>query len=140
MKRFLFFLVLVVFIAPTVTFALSVLPAPFNKMSSIPFGGLSVVVIPCTCSSGIWVQFTPFFLGGMSLPVGALTYRPPPTGKSTPYAYYTAGLPKTWHLGEFKPNLPGALTCWIAIGVTCIPLPDLGVINKVGSGIPQLGF
>lgn len=121
------------FVLPIFVSALGVQDIIKKAGVSIPFGGRSNVVVPCTCSGGVWIEFTPFFAGSLPIGVGALTYRPPPFGKSKPYSYFTAGLPFVWYLGRFNPT-PN--TCWVGVPPYCVLLPDYGVIDFVGTGMP----
>ncbi len=127
MKNTLTLILIALFLFPVFSYAVGI------SSVSIPFGGHSKVVVPCTCSFGVWIQYTPFFMGGKMLPVGALTYRPPKPSK--PYAYFTAGLPGIWYLGKYLPT-PG--TCWVGVAPYCVPLPDYGVIDYVGTGMPSI--
>ena len=99
--------------------------------ASLPFAGLVTAVVPCTCSAGVWILFTPFYPGGgILLPTAALTFDPAPLGPSIPYADLLVGVVGKLHEGDYFPT-PG--TCWIYVAVGCAVLPDLGVIWKVGT-------
>ncbi len=132
-----FLCICVLCLLPVSTFATSL---------ALPFGGFATKIVPCTCSGGIWVQYELLYLGGNKfIPGGALTYRPVPTGPSIPYAHGLAGIPGIWYLGDY---FPITNTCLILVPTglfglltSCVPLPDLGVMFRVGTSRPAfLGF
>ncbi|HEY9586340.1 MAG TPA: hypothetical protein VJJ27_01710 [Candidatus Paceibacterota bacterium] len=126
-KLLILFALLIIVWAPTISFA---------ALGTLPFAGLVTFVVPCTCTGGLWIQFSPFYPGGgILLPIGALTFRPIPIGPSIPYADLFVGVIGTLHAGDYFPT-PG--TCWIGEPPFCAPLPDFGVIFQVGTN--RLGF
>lgn len=114
--------------------SLLVLPTRSSaQVPGLPFGGLVSFSLPCTCSGGLWVWFTPLYLGGPAVLSGPLVYSPFSTML---YAFYMIGVPGTWHLGSY---VPGAQACWIIApppAVGCVPLPSVGVMTKVGTSRP----
>jgi hypothetical protein len=93
-----------------------------------PFGGYSVFVFPCTCSFATWAWFAPLYL--TSVPItGPLVYAPYAT---LPYPNFLTSLPSVPHLGGY---VPGVQACWQYAGVTCFPLPSIGVMGFAGTGL-----
>ena len=95
----------------------------------LPFGGTPAFTIPCTCSATFWAFFTPLFLAAVPV-VGPVTYVPYAT---IPFANFTPSLPLTPHNGAY---LPGVQACWMYAGITCVPLPSVGAMSFVGTGLP----
>jgi hypothetical protein len=105
-------------------------PATARSQGS-PFGGVVSLTIPCMCTRTTWIWFTPLYLGGPAVITGALVYSP---FTSVLYANLNIGVPGKWHIGDY---FPGVQACWIPVKISghwiCIPLPSLGLINKVGT-------
>ena len=118
-KYILSFLIAALFLIPTK-----------SKAIGLGFGGYVNVVLPCTCSGNFWVYMTPLFLS--SVPIsGAMVWQP---GGTIPYANFVIPqVPTTWLLGDY---VPGAGICLMYAGVTCVPIPAVGMINQVGSSFP----
>ncbi len=120
MKRF----ILVLFAVVTLGFPI----ATFAQVPGSPFGGFVNFSIPCTCSGTLWVYFTPLYLSNVPI-TGPLVYSPFST---ILFAQYAIGVPSTWELGGY---IPGVQACWIVCGPACCPLPSLGLMTKVGTGL-----
>ncbi len=113
----------------SIILGLAILFTPFSAKAfgfGLPFGGLVTSVIPCTCSGGVWISYTPLFLGSNIPTVGSLYFSP----VSILYAWFQLGVPGTWNLGSFLPG-PGA--CLIIVGEACSPLPAEGTIEYMGT-------
>ena len=94
-------------------------------VSGLPFGGLDVTMVPCTCTGGalMWHFFTPLYLGTAVPTAGALVY----FSSGTVLFPYYALLPSVWALGFYT---PGAGTgCLIGVAPYCTLLPNLGFIS-----------
>ena len=131
LKKKIVLLLLAVFIwvIPVNSFAFT--PGPGAFVPGLPFGGLVIFTLPCTCSANLWIWFAP--LAPLPLPpTGPLIYQP---GYTTLYGDFAIGIPTTWHLGSYTP-IVGNGVCWIETAVACVPLPNLGLMNKVGTGLP----
>jgi len=94
----------------------------------MPFGGWPSIFYPCTCSFSLWVWFTPLYLTSIPL-TGPLVYTPYAT---LPYPNFLVSIPGIPHLGAY---IPGVQACWMYVGVACIPLPSIGVMGFVGTGL-----
>lgn len=104
-----------------------VLPAQ-ALIQELPFGGIVSTKITCTCSKGnSWIWFTPLYLGGPINITGPLTYS---SSATTLYADLNIGVPGKWHLGDY---MPGVQACWMRVWKFCLPLPSLGLMDKVGT-------
>jgi hypothetical protein len=93
------------------------------------FGGFQTFSLPCTCSipGTFWVWYFPLYYNS-NIPIsGPMVYTPI---FSTLYSNYEIVVPFTWELGNYVPDVG---TCWIYIGVACVPLPSLGLMNQVGT-------
>jgi hypothetical protein len=102
-----------------------------NPGTGFGFGGWVSFFIPCTCSAGLWIFFTPLFLSGSPTPiVGSLTYTP---GVSDLYPLYSIAVPTSWELGDY---VPGAQTCLTGVPPACVPLLAIGLMNRVGTSAP----
>lgn len=93
----------------------------------LPFGGIVSFTLPCTCSGTLWIWFTPLYLGGPVVLSGPMIYSPFST---ILYANFSIGVPGKWHLGDYVPAIPA---CFIIAGPTCVPLPAVGLMSKVGT-------
>ena len=90
--------------------------------AAVPFGGLEVYEMPCTCTGGalFWHVFAPLFLGGAPV-AGALA------APSTPLVYPSYYLKvKSWALGLYTPGAGSA--CYIGVTPYCYPLPNYGLV------------
>ena len=98
--------------------------------TGVGFGGLVNIAIPCSCSAGTWIYYTPLW-GIAPLPVtGALWF--PPGARL--YAWFQLGVPGTWNLGSYAPGTGEG--CWIVApdpADPCILLPALGTIEYMGT-------
>ena len=95
----------------------------------MPFGGLSVFTVPCTCSVALWGYFAPLYLS--SIPVtGPMVYAPWAT---IPFLNFLPTIASVAHKGVY---IPGIQACWMYAGVTCFPLPAVGMMTYVGTGLP----
>ena len=113
---------------PSVLIGILFLILPIQvKAQSLPFGGIVSTTISCTCSGTRWIHFTPLYLGGPTVTSGALVYSPFST---ILYANFNIGSSGKWHLGSY---LPGVQACWIRVWKFCLPLPNLGLMTKVGT-------
>ncbi len=103
------------------------LPIFANALGFTSFGGFVVNVIPCTCSANFWLYMTPFFSPApMS---GALVYQP---GGTIVFAHHVIPSPGVWLLGDY---VPGIQTCFIWVGLACVPVPSFGVIHQTGTSL-----
>ncbi len=114
---------------------LAVLFFPVQKADALvppmlPFGGWPVFIFPCICSASIWAWFAPLYLGGPVIATGPLVYVPYAT---VPFANFLPSIPSVPHDGAY---IPGVQACWIYVGIACVPLPSLGVMGFVGTGLP----
>ncbi|MEK9182001.1 MAG: hypothetical protein AAB781_00220 [Patescibacteria group bacterium] len=126
-KKFAILLIISIWIMPANSFAFSL--GAGGMVPGLPFGGLVIVTLPCTCSANLWIWFTPLY--PLPLPTaGPLVYQP---GYTTLYGDFAIGVPATWHLGSYT---PGIQTCWQYVGITCAPMVNYGLMNKVGTGLP----
>lgn len=98
-----------------------------EMVPGLPFGGLVSFSTACTCSAGLWIWFTPLYLGGPLVTTGAMAYSPITTRL---YANFRIGVSGAWHLGSY---IPGVQACWMIVGTGCAPFPVYGLINKVGT-------
>jgi len=99
--------------------------------TGLPFGGLVNISIPCTCSAGTWIYYTPLYLGKPVPTTGALWF--PPGARL--YAWFELGVPATWDLGSYVPGT-AAEACWITApdpADPCIVLPAEGTIEFMGT-------
>lgn len=99
--------------------------------TGVPFGGYVTGYIPCTCSAGAAVLYTPFFTGSAVPSTGTLWLNP----TSLLYSFFVPGLPTSWDLGSYT---PGAGGCWIIApnpADPCLPVPTLGSIQYMGTSI-----
>ena len=119
-----------IWIAPVNLFAFTLGPGAF--IPGLPFGGFVLVTVPCTCSDNLLIVFGPLHPSPPLPKVGALVYQP---GYTTLYGDFAIGIPATWHLGSYTP-IVGNGVCWIETAVACVPIPNLGLMNKVGTGLP----
>ena len=107
------------------------------SLPGVPFGGLVVFTLPCTCpatAGNMMIFYAPMYIGSVPVPTGALTYVPYITQV---FAWYKVTVPSIWHLGSFIPGA-GNAACWIvnpAIVPPCIPMPypSYGTISQVGT-------
>jgi len=95
---------------------------PSPSHAQVPFGGLDVFMIPCTCGGAYaWHFFSPLFLGPAPV-TGALA-----VSTVIPLAFPSYYLhPGAWALGQYT---PGVQACWMYIGYGCAMLSELGVIS-----------
>jgi len=121
-------LAVLIWIMPFNLFAFSI--GAGGYVPGLPFGGFVIFTLPCTCSANLWIWFAP--LSPLPLPkTGALVYQP---GYTTLYGNFAIGIPATWHLGSYVPAAPQV--CWQYIGTACVLMPNYGLMNKVGTGLP----
>lgn len=106
----------------------SVAAFPSYTHAQVPFDGLDVFEIPCTCSPFTYHVFAPLFVASMVPITGALA------------ASYTPNLwmyfilhPGAFALGYF---VPGAQACWMYAVAGCFPLPVLGTITPFTGSSP----
>lgn len=91
----------------------------------LPFGGLVVFELPCTCEGGAyeWYAFAPLYLGNSAPTIGALLA--PVTPLAFPWYYLKLG---SWALGWYEPGVTSA-SCQIGVEPYCYPLPNEGMIT-----------
>jgi hypothetical protein len=100
---------------------------PSRSEAQVPFGGLDVFEIPCTCSPFTYHWFAPLWIGPVPL-TGPLAA--PDTPNLFPFYILH---PAAWALGFMT---PGVEACWMYAVAGCFPLPTLGVITPfTGSSI-----
>lgn len=93
----------------------------------VPYGGLIVFSIPCTCGFVFnYHMFAPLFLGPIPM-AGGLSA---PQVITFPFYYLHPG---AWALGAY---VPGAQACWMYVGFGCAPLPGLGTITPFSGSSP----
>ncbi|MDP1625382.1 MAG: hypothetical protein Q8L64_06520 [bacterium] len=112
--------------------ALLIMPARVDAQVPplLPFGGWLITPIPCTCSLTTWNWYAPLYLAA-SVPVtGPMTYVPYAT---VPFANFLVIVPATPHKGAYIPGVPA---CWVGFPPFCVPLPNIGVIGFMGTGLP----
>jgi len=100
---------------------LAAIAFPAYSHAQVPFGGLDVFEIPCTCSPFTFHVFTPLYVASPIPITGALA------ASYTPnlWMYYILH-PGAWALGYF---VPAAEACWMYAVAGCFPLPTLGTIS-----------
>jgi len=118
----------------TLLFVLIIIVAPLRADALIPpllpFGGWpDIIPIPCTCSASLWSWFGPLYLAGSVPLTGPLVYVPYAT---LPLADFLITIPATPHLGAY---IPGVQACWMYAVFGCFPLPSIGVMGFVGTGL-----
>lgn len=129
-KKFLILIIIALWLAPFESFAFSFGAGAF--VPGLPFGGWVTLTLPCTCSANLWIWFSPLSPSPPLPPTGPLVFQP---GYTTLYGDYAIGIPATWETGSYVP-IAGNGACWIDIGPACVPVPNLGLMNKVGTGLP----
>lgn len=103
-------------------------------VTGVSFGGKINFIVPCPCSGGFAVHFTPLFINSSVPTTGALYYS---SFSSLLYSWYNPITPTVWNLGKF---IPGVQECWVPVGLGCVIIPTLGSIIYEGtSGLPK-GF
>lgn len=95
----------------------------------VQFGGLGNFTLPCTCSLTEWGYYTPLYITNVPI-TGPLVYVPEAT---EPLPNFLITVPGVFNLGAF---IPGVQACWEYAGFFCFPIPSLGVMAFVGSGLP----
>lgn len=107
--------------------------SPFmaSAQTSVPgFGGLSVFTFPCTCSVSLWGFFVPLYISSIPL-AGPMVYVPWAT---IPFLNFLPTMPATQHKGAY---IPGVQACWFYVPpVFCVPIPAVGMMLYVGTGLP----
>lgn len=99
------------------TFAL-----PLVSRAQVPFGGLVVSEVPCTCTPAFtWQFFTPLYFSLVPI-TGALAVPVAPFMFANWYSF-----PGSWLLGLYT---PGAQACYIYVGISCVQLPVLGMVES----------
>src|SRR3989344_4754183 len=108
-----------VFLGSLIFFSAVTFASPAH--AQVPFGGLEVFMMPCTCGFTYnYHVFAPLYLGAIPT-TGAFSYPMAPTT----YPYFLLH-PGAWALGFFA---PGAQACWMWAGKFCYPLPNMGIIS-----------
>lgn len=132
-KKFIILLVIFLWITPINSFAFNI--GAGGMLPGLPFGGLVIATLPCTCSASLWILFAPLYLSPIPGSIaGPLIYQP---GYTTLYGNFAIGVPTTWHLGSYIPIVGnGVCWSWIETAGVCVPLSNLGLMNKVGTGLP----
>ena len=116
-------------LALTLAFVSVFMFSPIKTQAAVGlgFGGLVTAVIPCPCSGGFWVWFTPLYINSPVPVTGAIYFSALHT---IPYSWYAFGVPGTWELGTF---VPGVQECYIPTPAGCVPLPTLGSMIMAGT-------
>lgn len=117
------------FFALFLLFALSIPLFTYAAITGIPFGGYVTATIPCTCSAGSVVVYTPFFNGSKLPSAGSLWLVP----GSLLYKYFVPGLPTSWNLGTYTPGASGCFVLAPVPGEPCLPVPAMGMIQFMGT-------
>jgi hypothetical protein len=101
---------------------------PSSSHAQVPFGGLDLFEVPCTCSVAYnWHYFGPLFLSNPVPITGPLA-----APQAIAFPFYILH-PGAWALGTYT---PGVQACWMYIGFGCAPLPVMGAITPfTGSSI-----
>lgn len=109
-------------------FFFSAIALPNTSHAQVPFGGLDVMTIPCTCGFVYnWHYFAPLFLNN-PVPISGPLAAP----QAIAFPFYILH-PGAWALGLFT---PGVQACWMYVGFGCAPLPSYGAISPLtGSSI-----
>ena len=114
----------------TVLISLTIFAAfafPSQSYAQVPFGGLIVYTVPCTCGFTVnYHWFAPLFIpipttGPLAAPV---------TPNLFPFFILHPG---AWALGLYT---PGVQSCWMYAAVACFPLPVLGTITPFTGSSP----
>lgn len=129
-KKILILMIVILLMSPVGVFAFSL--GAGGMVPGLSFGGPVVLILPCTCSASLWIWFAPLHPSPPLPPTGSLIYQP---GYTTLYGNFAIGLIATWHLGSYTPVV-GNGVCWTETAVACVPIPNLGLMNKVGTGLP----
>lgn len=129
-KRISGLIVVIFLMLPVSSLAFTLGPGAF--IPGLPVGGFILVTVPCTCSENLLIVFGPMHPSPPLPKVGALVYQP---GYTTLYGNFAIGVPTTWHLGSYIP-IVGNGVCWQYVGTACTVMPNYGLINKVGTGLP----
>lgn len=99
--------------------------------TGLPFGGYVTVTIPCSCSVGSWVYYTPFWAGS-DVPTAGALYLPP---GAPIFQFFVPGLPTSYDLGSYAPGVSACLILAPDPADPCLPLPALGTIEYMGTSI-----
>lgn len=91
-------------------------------LPTAPFGGQILSVIPCTCSYGHVVVLGP--------PIPGLYHFTPFT---TLYSFFQTYRIGAWLLGNYFPGTGNQ--CLVYVGVGCVPVPNLGAMQMVGTSL-----
>lgn len=116
------------------TFVALLLPTSLARAQTtlLPFGGVVSSTVACTCSPSLfWIWYTPLYLGGPIMIAGPMVYSPFST---ILYGYYEILVSGAWHLGDY---VPGVQACWMTAGKTCVVLPSIGLLSKVGTNLSE---
>lgn len=118
-----------IFLASLFLTSYFLLPTPALAIGT-SFGGMIDFIVPCSCSGGFAVYFTPLYLNSPVPITGALYYS---SFSSLLYSWYNPITPTVWNLGKFT---PGVQECLIPVPDGCMVFPTLGSIIYEGtSGI-----
>lgn len=95
---------------------------PSVSRAQAPFGGLVVSEVPCTCTPAFtWQFFTPIYFS-LTPTIGALAVPVAPFMFANWYSF-----PGSWLLGLYT---PGAQACYVYVGISCVQLPVLGMVES----------
>ncbi len=110
-------------------------PSVSSAAIGVSFGGLTNVVIPCTCSGGAIISYFPFYNNTKIPTVGTLYYQFP---VSFLFRNYNPITPLTFHLGVYTPGIQAA--CLTGVPPFCVPvtIPVLGMIQYMGTSLTPL--
>lgn len=128
-KKILILMIVILLMSPIGAFAFSL--GAGGMVPGLPFGGLVIFTLPCSCSANLWVFFAPLHIVGKTI-AGPLIYQP---GYTTLYGNFAIGVPSTWHLGSYTP-LVGNGVCWQYVGTACVVMKNYGLMNKTGTSLP----
>lgn len=109
------------------------LSMPIKASALVPpllgFGGYTTFSIPCICTASFWTWYTPLFLAVVPItgPMAYVPYATLPFGNFVPPV-----VPTVPNLGAY---IPGVQMCWQYVGIACIPMPVIGMMAFVGSGL-----
>ncbi|MFZ2167716.1 MAG: hypothetical protein WAV50_02485 [Minisyncoccia bacterium] len=115
-----------IFIGSLFLFSLIIL-SPVSH-AQVPFGGLDVMEIPCTCGFVYnWHFFAPLFLNN-PVPIAGPLAAP----QAIAFPFYILH-PGAWALGIYT---PGVQACWMYVGWGCAPLASYGLILPLTGSSP----
>jgi hypothetical protein len=128
MKKLFVFVGVLVIVSFFMFFAIAI---PTHAAVLPSFGGLDVMMFPCTCTFGAiwWHFFTPLYINSPIPLAGPLAS----TANIIAYPSYYLH-PGSWVIGTYTPGAGAA--CWVGVEPYCVPLPNLGLISPMTASSP----